>query len=100
MPHADRGVKELQRRSICVARCLILELPSRVVRSGAVGLVNKQPAVEQRSKDVPELYMRRLWPTNPPFRLGLPRLHGPIRVKRSGSTKGVLDGQDRQALLA
>jgi hypothetical protein len=32
--------------------------------------------------------------------LGLTRLHGPIRVKRSGSTKGVEDGQDGQALLA
>ena len=32
--------------------------------------------------------------------LGLTRLHGLIRVKRSGSTKGVEDGQDRQALLA
>ena len=28
------------------------------------------------------------------------RLHGPIRVKRSGSVKGVKDGQERQALLA
>jgi len=32
--------------------------------------------------------------------VGLTRLHGPIRVKRSGSVKGVEDGQDRQALLA
>lgn len=32
--------------------------------------------------------------------VGLTRLHGPIRVKRSGSVKGVNDGQDRQALLA
>jgi hypothetical protein len=32
--------------------------------------------------------------------LGLTRLRGPIRVKRSGSVKGVEDGQDRQALLA
>jgi hypothetical protein len=32
--------------------------------------------------------------------LGLTRLHEPIRVKRSGSVKGVEDGQDRQALLA
>jgi hypothetical protein len=32
--------------------------------------------------------------------LGLTRLHGPIRVKRSGSVKGVKDGQERQALLA
>ena len=31
--------------------------------------------------------------------LGLTRLHGPIRVKRSGSVKGVKDGQERQALL-
>jgi hypothetical protein len=35
-----------------------------------------------------------------PPELGLTRLHGPIRVKRSGSTKGVEDGQDGQALLA
>jgi hypothetical protein len=35
-----------------------------------------------------------------PRRLGLTRLHGPIRVKRSGSVKGVKDGQERQALLA
>ncbi len=34
-------------------------------------------------------------------KLGLTRLHGPIRVKRSGSVKGVEeDGQERQALLA
>lgn len=33
--------------------------------------------------------------------LGLTRFRGPIRVKRSGSVKGVKeDGQDRQALLA
>ncbi len=33
--------------------------------------------------------------------MGLTRLRGPIRVKRSGSVKGVEeDGQDRQALLA
>ena len=32
--------------------------------------------------------------------LGLTRLRGPIRVKRSGSVKGVEDGQERQALLA
>ena len=32
--------------------------------------------------------------------VGLTRLRGPIRVKRSGSVKGVEDGQDRQALLA
>ena len=28
------------------------------------------------------------------------RFHGPIRVKRSSSMKGVEDGQNRQALLA
>src|SRR5215204_3486208 len=33
-------------------------------------------------------------------RVGLTRFRGPIRVKRSGSVKGVEDGQDRQALLA
>jgi hypothetical protein len=33
--------------------------------------------------------------------LGLTHLHGQIRVKRSGSVKGVEeDGQERQALLA
>ena len=33
--------------------------------------------------------------------LGLTRFRGPIRVKRSGSVKGVEeDGQERQALLA
>jgi hypothetical protein len=32
--------------------------------------------------------------------LGLTRLHGPIRVKRSGYVKGVEDGKERQALLA
>jgi integrase len=32
--------------------------------------------------------------------LGLTRLHGPIRVKRSGSVKGVEDGKEGQALLA
>ncbi len=32
--------------------------------------------------------------------MGLPRLHEPIRVKRSGSVKGVEDGQDRQVLLS
>ena len=32
--------------------------------------------------------------------LGLTRFQGPIRVKRSGSVKGVEeDGQDRQTLL-
>jgi hypothetical protein len=33
-------------------------------------------------------------------RVGLTRLHGPIRVKRSGSVKGVEDGKEGQALLA
>lgn len=32
--------------------------------------------------------------------LGLTRLRGPIRVKRSGSVKGVKDGQKGQVLLA
>jgi hypothetical protein len=33
--------------------------------------------------------------------VGLTHLHGQIRVKRSGSVKGVEeDGQERQALLA
>ena len=32
--------------------------------------------------------------------LGLTRFRGPIRVKRSGSVKGVEDGQQRQTLLA
>jgi hypothetical protein len=32
--------------------------------------------------------------------LGLTRFREPIRVKRSGSVKGVKDGQERQALLA
>jgi hypothetical protein len=32
--------------------------------------------------------------------LGLTRFRGPIRVKRSGSMKGVEDGQDRQNLAA
>jgi hypothetical protein len=34
------------------------------------------------------------------FFMGLTRLHGAIRVERSGSVKGVEDGQNRQALLA
>jgi hypothetical protein len=34
------------------------------------------------------------------YTLGLTRLHGLIRVKRSGTTKGVEDGQVGQALLA
>src|SRR5215217_8703482 len=33
-------------------------------------------------------------------RVGLTRFRRPIRVKRSGSVKGVEDGQERQALLA
>jgi hypothetical protein len=37
-----------------------------------------------------------LWP----FSLGLTRLREPIRVKRSGSVKGVEDGQDRQTVFA
>ena len=32
--------------------------------------------------------------------MGLTRFYGPIRVKRSGSMKGVEDGQDRQAVSA
>jgi hypothetical protein len=32
--------------------------------------------------------------------VGLTRFHGPITVKRSGSTKGVEDGKERQALLS
>jgi len=32
--------------------------------------------------------------------LGLTRLREPIRVKRSGSVKGVEDGQDRQTVFA
>jgi hypothetical protein len=33
--------------------------------------------------------------------VGLTRLHGPIRVKRSGSVKGVEeDGKERQTLLS
>ena len=32
--------------------------------------------------------------------LGLTRFRGPIRVKRSGSVKGVEDGQERQAVSA
>ena len=36
----------------------------------------------------------------PKLGLGLTRFRGPIRVKRSGSVKGVKDGQERQALLA
>src|SRR5215210_4509598 len=37
---------------------------------------------------------------DPGLKLGLTRLRGPIRVKRSGSVKGVEDGQDRQAVFA
>lgn len=33
-------------------------------------------------------------------RVGLTRLHGLIRVKRSGLVKGVEDGQDRQTVFA
>jgi hypothetical protein len=33
-------------------------------------------------------------------KLGLTRFHGPITVKRSGFTKGVEDGKERQTLLA
>jgi hypothetical protein len=40
------------------------------------------------------LYLRELG-----LGLGLTHLHVPIRVKRSGSVKGVKDGQERQALL-
>jgi hypothetical protein len=40
------------------------------------------------------LYLRELG-----LGLGLTRLREPIRVKRSGSVKGVKDGQERQALL-
>ena len=32
--------------------------------------------------------------------LGLTHFRGPIRVKRSGSVKGVEDGKERQTLLA
>jgi hypothetical protein len=36
----------------------------------------------------------------PEVGLGLTRFRGPIRVKGSGSVKGVEDGQDRQAVSA
>ncbi len=43
---------------------------------------------------------RLVWPLGDRKKVGLTRLHGPIRVKRSGSVKGVEDGQGRQTLLA
>jgi transposase len=40
------------------------------------------------------------WQKSSTVTLGLTRLHGPIRVKRSGYVKGVEDGKERQALYS
>jgi hypothetical protein len=75
-------------------RCL--EYPSKGGMSSALTVdlagVQKTKWAERTVSEAPKATLRR--------RMGLTRLHGPIRVKRSGFVKGVKDGQERQALLA
>ncbi|CAN5309549.1 hypothetical protein BH18ACT10_BH18ACT10_02030 [soil metagenome] len=71
-------------------------LMGRKGRLAFVHLVGEHLRSVSRDELAEELWLDRV----PPSWVGLTRLHGAIRVKRSGSVKGVEDGQNRQALLA